>query len=74
MSDNGVPYLLIRIDSNKCIRCYTCLANCPTDALRLDKGHFTHNKEECCFDEVCQDVCPHDALKILDIGYWRCKK
>ena len=67
MSDVGVNFITIRIDDKQCTRCYTCIESCPTDALSLDKGIFVHNAYECSYDEVCMDVCPENAIKILEM-------
>lgn len=66
MTDEGRLYLHITINNSKCKQCYTCIECCPTNALKLDKGHFTHNTKLCAYDEVCQDVCPEQAFRITE--------
>lgn len=57
---------LIRIDAEKCVHCYTCLINCPTDALHIEDDKLCYNKDFCSYDKKCQDKCPRGALKIID--------
>ena len=67
MSVVGVNFCTVRIDDKKCSRCYECVENCPTGALTLDKGIFVHNSYECAYDEVCSDICPEGAIRILEM-------
>ena len=66
MSDTGKILCTVRIDDKKCQRCYTCIQACPTSALTLDGVAFVHNAEDCCYDECCLDVCPEEAITILE--------
>ena len=63
----GINFITVRIDDKKCTRCYDCIKYCPTEALRLDKGIFTHNAYECAYDEVCMDICPERAITIMEM-------
>lgn len=67
MSDIGVNYVTVRIDDSKCQRCYECIQCCPTSALTLDGMVFNHNPSLCAYDECCQDVCPNEAITILEM-------
>lgn len=64
MSDTGVPLVSVRIDDKRCTYCLECVSVCSTGALTYDKC-FEHNGAECANCEVCMDVCPNEAIKIL---------
>lgn len=63
----GINFVTVRIDDNKCNRCYDCIEVCPTGALSLEQTIFIHNSYECSYCEVCMDVCEHEAIKILEM-------
>ena len=58
-------YCNIKVDDQLCEHCYTCVEHCPTDALSIGKGCLEHDQSKCSYDEVCQDVCPNQALKVI---------
>ena len=59
-----VNFLTVRIDDKKCDYCLECVTSCPSGALTFDKC-FEHNPNECMNCEVCMDVCPNEAIKIM---------
>ena len=63
----GINFMTVRIDDKKCERCYECIKACPNKALTLEHGIYCHNAYECSFDEYCMDVCPNEAIEILDM-------
>ena len=68
MSDVGVNFVTVRIDSSKCTHCYECVENCPTGALTYEAPVcFTHNAYECSYCECCMDLCEPNALQILEM-------
>ena len=64
-----VNFCTVRIDSNKCDYCMECVNTCPNKALTYDNTVkvFMHNAYECAFEEYCMDVCPNNAIEILDM-------
>ena len=64
MSDLGQFYVLLQIDDKRCDYCLECVTSCPSGALTFDKC-FEHNPNECMNCEVCMDVCPNDAIRIM---------
>ena len=60
-------YITVEVDYDRCDKCYECTITCPTDALRLERGVFTHNAYACSYCETCMDVCPMECLKIKDM-------
>ena len=67
MSNQGINFITVRIDDSKCKRCYECIKSCSTGALSLEQVIFIHNAYECAYCETCMDVCPEEAIKILDM-------
>lgn len=63
----GINLCTVKIDDKKCERCYECIRNCPTKALTLERGIYCHNAYSCSYCEVCMDVCPQEAIKILEM-------
>ena len=63
----GVNFVTVRVDSNKCDYCMECIHACPNGALTCEKGIFIHNSYECSYCEYCMDVCPEEALEILNM-------
>ena len=63
----GVNLVTVRVDSKKCKRCYECIHACPTGALSLEKGIFSHNTYNCQYCEVCMDVCENGSIEILEM-------
>lgn len=65
--NEGVNFVTVRIDDEKCTRCYECIDCCSTKALSLDKGIFVHSAYECAYCEVCMDVCPEQCITIKEM-------
>ena len=69
---------LLSISDSKCRRCYRCVRECPTNALKIDQGKVKRITNRCIFCGVCYKHCPHDAvnahtghkhvLELLDSG------
>jgi Ni,Fe-hydrogenase III small subunit/formate hydrogenlyase subunit 6/NADH:ubiquinone oxidoreductase subunit I len=58
------PDFLGRIqgDSELCTGCRTCIAHCPTGAIRYEDG-IKVNLGQCIFCGLCIEACPSKALK-----------
>jgi two-component system NtrC family sensor kinase len=69
---------LLSISDSKCRRCYRCVRECPTNALKIDQGRVKRIPSRCIFCGLCYKHCPHDAViahtniqevsKLLDSG------
>ena len=69
---------LLSISDAKCRRCYRCVRECPTNALKIDLGTVKRIPSRCIYCGLCYKHCPHDAviahtglshvLELLDSG------
>jgi two-component system NtrC family sensor kinase len=53
---------LLSILDSKCRRCYRCVRECPTNALKIDQGKVKRITGRCIFCGICYKHCPHDAV------------
>ena len=65
----GVNFVTVKIDDQKCDYCLDCVSACTNKALTYDGdvSVFMHNAYECAYCEVCMDVCEKKAIKILEM-------
>ena len=65
----GINFVTVRVDMNKCTLCMECTQTCPTGALTFESDVvvFMHSAYECSYCEVCMDVCEQECLEILDM-------
>lgn len=69
---------LLSIDKKKCRRCYRCIRDCPTNALKIDAGQVVRIESRCVLCGSCYKYCPHgavvahtgveDVLRLLESG------
>jgi len=53
------------IDKKKCIRCGTCVAICPVEAISFgEDGYPFIDKEKCIHCGACQASCPVEAIDL----------
>ncbi len=61
----GAPFGQIRVDKSACTMCMSCVAVCPTAALRGGQGlpqlHFS--EWSCIQCGMCETACPEDAIR-----------
>ena len=60
------------IDPEICIRCYTCEATCPIDAIEHDDNNVVVDVSKCNFCMDCIPVCPTgsiDEWRVVDSPY-----
>ncbi len=53
---------LLSIDKKKCRRCYRCIRECPTNALKKDRGQVLRIENRCVLCGSCYKHCPHGAV------------
>lgn len=49
---------------SKCIKCSTCVVNCPEQAITLTENDISTNPELCTVCGKCAEVCPIKAIEI----------
>ena len=54
----------VKLDSNKCSGCGTCLDRCQMDALRLDNGKALLNPDRCIGCGLCVSTCSTGSLTL----------
>ncbi len=58
----------VSVDQEQCIKCYSCIAECPFDLINQDKEGFPQLRKaaikKCIRCGHCMAVCPSDALDI----------
>ncbi|MEZ5801040.1 MAG: 4Fe-4S binding protein [Nitratireductor sp.] len=50
------------IDPEICIRCYTCEATCPIEAIEHDDNNVVVDYSKCNFCMECIPVCPTGSI------------
>ena len=54
------------VDPEKCIKCGSCVADCPVKIIRMEEGFPEITREERCLKcQHCLAVCPKGAISIL---------
>jgi len=48
---------------SKCIKCKTCLINCPKRAIDFIHNNMAFNRDLCGECAICEDVCPQNAIR-----------
>lgn len=54
----------VKLDSNKCSGCGTCLDRCQMDALKLDNGKALLNPDRCIGCGLCVSTCSTGSLTL----------
>lgn len=54
-----------QINSEKCLSCGTCIANCPASAISYDENNKAHIDQDLCIScSKCMALCPSGAIDI----------
>lgn len=69
---------ILSISDARCRKCYRCVRECPTNALKIDQGKVKRIWSRCILCGICYQHCPHEAvnahtgikhvLELLDSG------
>lgn len=55
----------LRVDSNKCIGCQTCIQVCPHQLLSMQEGKAIVLDRDACMEcGACANNCPADAISV----------
>jgi len=70
MTKYGVPMIAasgysMKLDTERCDGCGTCVALCPFGALSLADGRMNYDHEKCMGCGVCVDKCPRGAMELV---------
>lgn len=58
------------VEQEACVRCGSCVEDCPNDVFELDKEHgktVVVNEVDCIACLSCHEICPSQALEHRDI-------
>jgi Fe-S-cluster-containing hydrogenase component 2 len=51
-----------KVDEEKCTGCETCVAECPSEAIKMADEKAVVDEETCIDCGVCVDACPEEAI------------
>jgi ferredoxin len=51
-----------KVDEEKCTGCETCVAECPSEAIKMADEKAVVDEEACIDCGVCVDACPEEAI------------
>ena len=51
-----------KVDEDKCTGCETCVAECPSEAIKMADEKAVVDEEACIDCGVCVDACPEEAI------------
>ncbi len=62
----GAPFGQVKVDANACTLCMSCVAVCPTSALREGQGlpQLNFVERSCIQCGSCETACPEDAVSL----------
>lgn len=64
----------INVDKKRCVGCTNCIKRCPTEAIRVQKGHAVILAERCVDCGECLRECPHFAMVATTSNMFELKK
>ena len=53
-----------KVDEEKCTGCETCVAECPSEAIKMADEKAVVDQETCIDCGVCVDACPEEAINM----------
>jgi len=53
-----------KVDEEKCTGCETCVAECPSEAIKMVDEKAVVDEETCIDCGVCVDACPEEAISM----------
>ncbi|MGI2115751.1 4Fe-4S binding protein [Shewanella frigidimarina] len=63
----NIPYGMVSINSEKCTLCLSCVATCPTQALKDggDAPALKFVEQDCVQCGLCEAACPENVISLL---------
>jgi ferredoxin len=55
---------VVRIDRDRCTRCFVCPTVCPTGALEATEGRLMFSHDACVNCKSCLEICPEEAVEV----------
>ncbi len=71
---NKILYHSVRLDTDLCKGCTTCMRHCPTKAIRVQNGKAKIIKERCIDCGECVRRCPYRAKQVVTDSFSELKK
>lgn len=62
-SQESKPQLMYSED--KCIKCGTCVKNCPQQAIKIEDFKLVFNRDICAHCKTCENNCPSGAINFI---------
>ncbi len=56
--------MTVKIDYEKCMKCFACVNTCPHDALSEGENGPVVDAKKCKDCSECVKICPADALSL----------
>ena len=53
-----------KVNPAKCTGCETCVDECPSDAISMNKDKAVVSEDACIDCGVCVDACPEEAITL----------
>ena len=62
----GAPFGAVKIDTENCTLCLSCVGACPTGALtdNPDKPMLSFNEQACIQCGLCRNTCPESGMSL----------
>jgi NAD-dependent dihydropyrimidine dehydrogenase PreA subunit len=66
-------FIVLQVDQERCVDaegCSQCVAACPVDVFRLERGGLVtdpENEDECTLCGLCLRACPHNAIRLIKV-------
>ena len=57
-----VIQMSVNVDKEKCTGCESCVAECPSEAIKMADDMAVIDVENCIDCGVCVDICPAEAI------------